>query len=537
MDEDRKEFDIDNEEIIDEDENKRVEEIVKNLAEAQYSEKIDDAFTDNVIEREADLGDSIQEDVVEEKQIASKNREKKQQGNKYKYLIYLSVILLITACVLWYNLIQPTTGLDGTPMLVYETIPDVVAQTNVWYFLLLILSVVFGFFIAALIIWTFAKLYTKHYKMHKAVANALIGAFYSAITPGSSGGQFAQVYVFKKQGMPVSNAASIFVMSFIVYQCCLIIFGIISLITSFQSILNINVIPISIGDLSFDLPIWIFIAFGFFLNLIVIIALFFMSLSRRFQNFVCNGLIGICAKLKIIRNPEEKRKSIRIQVENYRIEFRRLQSNLAFTGLIFLIYCVSIINSNIQPFLCGLALNAFDAETLSSVGAIFEKIYQSIVYSNFHQMATGLLPLPGSAGVSEIVFGSLFGQTSGYFSSRFYETGGGINILLLLWRFMTFYIPFIINGVVAATYKSRGMPVKDRILPVGDKKTMLTIQLSTYAERKETSDIAYETRVMERKELLQRMIKFSSKSEKDKESKSKKERSEKKVKNKKDEEK
>ena len=95
---------------------------------------------------------------------------------------------------------------------------------------------------------------------------------------------------------------------------------------------------------------------------------------------------------------------------------------------------------------------------------------------------------------------------------------------------MTFYIPFIINGVVAATYKSRGMPVKDRILPVGDKKTMLTIQLSTYAERKETSDIAYETRVMERKELLQRMIKFSSKSEKDKESKSKKDRSEKKVK-------
>ena len=361
--------------------------------------------------------------------------------------------------------------------------------------------------------------------MHQAFANALIGSFYSAITPGASGGQFAQVYVFKKQGMPVSNAASIFVMSFIVYQSCLIIFGIISLITSFGDILKINVVPISIGVVSFDLPIWIFIAFGFLLNLIVIVALFFMSLSRKFQNFICNGLIGICAKLKIIKNPEEKRKSIRIQVENYRIEFRRLQSNMAFTGLVFLIYCVQIINSNVQPFLCGLALNAFDAETLSSAGTIFQKIYQSIVYSNFHQMATGLLPLPGSAGASEIVFGSLFGETSGYFSAEFYRTGGGINILLLLWRFITFYIPFIINGVVAATYKSRGMPVKDRILPVGDKKTMLTIQLSTYAERKETSDIAYETRVMERKELIQKMIKFKDKSDKEKSGKiSKKEK-------------
>ena len=487
----------------------------KNHAETQYfyenSPMVD---IEDVEVNEQNLGESIQEDVCEEKKEI---KEKKNPKNSlFKYLIYLGIILLITACVLWYNLTRPTKGINGEDVLVYETIGDVAANTNIWYFLLLIFSIVFGFFIAALIIWCFAKLYTKHYKMHQAVANALIGSFYSAITPGSSGGQFAQVYVFKKQGMPVSNSASIFVMSFIVYQVCLIVFGLISLFTSFAAIANINVVPITIGDVNFNIPIWIFILFGFVLNLIVIVALFFMSLSRRFQNFICNGVIGILAKIKIVKNPEETRKSIRIQVENYRIEFRRLQSNLAFTGLIFLIYCFSIINSNIQPFLCGLALNAFDAETLGNAGLMFQKFYESIAYSNFHQMATGLLPLPGSAGVSEIVFGSLFGPTSHYFSDSFYTTGGGINILLLLWRFMTFYIPFIINGVVAATYKSRGMPVSERIVPVGNKKTMLTIQLETYIERKETSDIAYSTRVMERKELLQKMkiIKPKSKNKK-----------------------
>lgn len=481
-----------------------IEHKEKNSAETQYfdgnSPLVD---IENVEPGEQNLGESIQEDVREEKKEIS---EKKNPKNSlYKYLIYLGIILIITACVLWYNLTRETIGLNGETVLVYETIGDVAANTNIWYFLLLILSVVFGFFISALIIWCFARLYTKHYKMHQAVANSLIGAFYSAITPGSSGGQFAQVYVFKKQGMPVSNSASIFVMSFIVYQVCLIAFGLISLITSFSAIANINVVPITIGDVNINIPIWIFILFGFVLNLIVIVALFFMSLSRRFQNFICSGVIGILAKLKIIKNPDETRKSIRIQVENYRIEFRRLQSNLAFTGLIFLIYCISLINTNIQPFLCGLALNAFDAETMSNAGLMFQKFYESVAYSNFHQMATGLLPLPGSAGVSEIVFGSLFGPTSHYFSDSFYTTGGGINILLLLWRFMTFYIPFIINGVVAATYKTRGMPVSERIVPVGNKKTMLTIQLETYNERKETSDIAYSTRVMERKELLQKM--------------------------------
>ena len=312
MDEERKNKDIDIEEIVTDNLEENESKIEENTAELNDFDKIDEDYTDDILYKKTDLGESIQEDVVEEKEKVKQNKEK---SNKYKYLIYLSIILLITVVVLWYNLVQPTKGPDGSDMLVYETIPDVVSKTNVWYFLLLIGSVIFGFFIAALIIWTFAKLYTKHYKMHQAFANALIGSFYSAITPGASGGQFAQVYVFKKQGMPVSNAASIFVMSFIVYQCCLIIFGIISLFTSFGDILKINVVPISIGTVSFDLPIWIFIAFGFLLNLIVIVALFFMSLSRKFQNFICNGLIGICAKLKIIKNPDEKRKSIRIQVD------------------------------------------------------------------------------------------------------------------------------------------------------------------------------------------------------------------------------
>lgn len=457
------------------------------------------------------LNEIIEEDVIEEKQ--NKEKSKKDKNSKYKYLIYIFVILAITAFVLWYNLTRTTTGVDGDVEYVYQTIPEVAKQTNIWFFILFIFSVICGVLLASFIIWLFARLYTRHYKFHQAIANSMIGSFYSAITPGASGGQFAQVYVFKKQGMPVVNSASIFVMSFIVYQTCLIIFGLISLFSCFSTIMNINVIPITIADVSINIPIWIFIALGFVLNLVVIVALFFMSLSRKFQNFVCNGIIGLLAKLKIIKNPEEKRKSIRIQVENYAIEFRRLKSNLSFTFIIFIVYCVSLINTNLQPFFCGLALNGFSADTMSSAGEIFKKMFECVAYSNFHQMATGLLPLPGSAGVSEIVFGALFGNDSGYFSQEFYSKGG-INIVLLLWRFMTFYIPFIINGVVAATYKSRGMPVKERIVPVGDRKTMLTIQLETYSERKVSSDIAYETRVMERKEFLKKM-KIVKKNKKD----------------------
>ena len=188
MDEERKNKDIDIEEIVTDNLEENESKIEENTAELNDFDKIDEDYTDDILYKKTDLGESIQEDVVEEKEKVKQNKEK---SNKYKYLIYLSIILLITVVVLWYNLVQPTKGPDGSDMLVYETIPDVVSKTNVWYFLLLIGSVIFGFFIAALIIWTFAKLYTKHYKMHQAFANALIGSFYSAITPGASGGQFA----------------------------------------------------------------------------------------------------------------------------------------------------------------------------------------------------------------------------------------------------------------------------------------------------------------------------------------------------------
>ena len=164
MDEERKNKDIDIEEIVTDNLEENESKIEENPAELNDFDNIDEDYTNDILYKKTDLGESIQEDVVEEKEKVKQNKEK---SNKYKYLIYLSIILLITVVVLWYNLIQPTKGPDGSDMLVYETIPDVVSKTNVWYFLLLIGSVIFGFFIAALIIWTFAKLYTKHYKCTK----------------------------------------------------------------------------------------------------------------------------------------------------------------------------------------------------------------------------------------------------------------------------------------------------------------------------------------------------------------------------------
>lgn len=463
--------------------------------------KIDDtdAKEINLSNDDKILNEAIKEDVEEEKK---ESKDAKEGGNKYKYFIYLGLILIITAFVLWYSLTRETTqvGPNGEFLLVYETVPSVFKSMNVGYFVLFLSSVVVSLLIASLLLFFFARLYTRHYKIHQAVANQMIGNFYSAITPGASGGQFAQVVTFKKQGIPISNSASIFVMQFIVYQTCLIILGIISISARFSTIMAIDFIPITINDLTMNIPIWIFVVFGFALNFIVILALLLMSYSRGIQNFIINNVIGFLSKIKLLKNPEDKRKMIRIQVENYRIELRRLQSNIPFAMLMFILTFLNLIICELQPFFCGLALNGFDFTDTS----VFLKMFDCICFSNFQQMATGLIPLPGSAGVSEIVFSALFGAGSNFYSKDFYSASK-VGILMILWRFVTFYFPFIINAIVAATYKSRGLPYSERIVPVGNKKTMLTIQLATYEERKVSSDTVYETKMLERKEILKKL--------------------------------
>ena len=52
--------------------------------------------------------------------------------------------------------------------------------------------------------------------------NAISGTFFNGITPFSSGGQFAQVYIFNRQGITPANSASILLMAFIVYQSVLV---------------------------------------------------------------------------------------------------------------------------------------------------------------------------------------------------------------------------------------------------------------------------------------------------------------------------
>ncbi len=404
--------------------------------------------------------------------------EKKAQkkSHPWKYILYILAVLIATGLSLWLSLKDN-----------FNEVVDAFAKSEIAYLALIAGLVALSYLIEGLVLLVFCRLYTRNYKYHQGVASSLIGQFYSDVTPGASGGQVMQVYTMKSQGIPVSNAASIMVMSFIIYQSCLIGFDIVALIVEWRTIMSIDAY---IPGVEWHLPMWPLIIGGFALNLFVIFLMTTMSYSHRFHNFILHYVIGFLGKIRILRNPDKTRESLRVQVENFKLELRRLQANVPVLILQTLLFVSIIFIRNSIPYFSGLALHAWgegvEFNALNMMHASF--------LGSFHQMVTGLIPLPGSAGVSELFYYYLF-------FDFFQKNPAATAATQILWRTATFHLVMLVTGFFAAFYRSRP---KEGIHHA-NRKTFLTLQLETYDERRRSADAIYETRGLSRKEIQRQL--------------------------------
>lgn len=427
----------------------------------------------------------------------------------WRYVVYMSIVLVVTAIVFIINI--SSTGLS-------EMI-EIFKEADVLMVLLIVVLMVLSYFFDALIIFIFARLYTRTYKMHQAVANTLVGQFYNDVTPGASGGQVMQVYTMKSQGVPVSSAASIFVMWFIVYQGTLVAFDVVAILFEWDQIASLAPISGSIGSWSFSIPMVWLIIIGFFLNISVILGLLFMSYSHKFHNFILHYVLGFLGKIRVLKNVDKSRESLRAQVENFKIELRRLQANIPIVVVQIILFFFVIFIRNSIPYFSGLALHAFDTYwtdsffdattqtsttiyTFAEAGTFsFSTLFEVTFLSAFHQMVVGIIGfIPGNVGTSEIIYNRLFYNLYNFDNAR--NPTLAITSTQILWRTATFYVPLLVSGIVAAFYHSRA---KEPV-PFASRQTFVTVQMETYEERKLTADTMFETSQLSRKKIQRRLL-------------------------------
>lgn len=324
-----------------------------------------------------------------------------------KLKLNLAIIIVCTIIMLYFSLKDN-----------FFDIIFLIMTIKINWLLVALLLVFSGYIFDILIIKMNSKRFRPDYKFIEAAKIHFIGIFFNGVTPFASGGQVVQAYYMKKQGIDFNKGISVLTLSFITNQIVLTIFGLFALIMRFSKY-----------TAEFDNFLNLVI-FGFILNSFVIVSMFVLTLSPKIHHFVFYDLINFLHKIKLIKDPEEKRNRVEKWLNSFRKELTELLIRKRTMATMLALHTLKYTLTYMVPFFCGLALH-LDLNLNDLVECIF--------LSSFVFNMMSLMPTPGSSLGSEGAFVLLF---TPIFGSHV------ITAAMLLWRFVTYYLVTVIGALV-----------------------------------------------------------------------------------------
>lgn len=261
----------------------------------------------------------------------------------------------------------------------------------------------------------------KKISLIEAVKHNTIVQFFNGITPFYVGGQPAEIYMLTKHGLSVSKSTSIVVQNFIFYQTALVIFGILAVI--YNGIFHIFPSSKLLEKL---------VLLGFAINIIVLIALYLVTLCKEKVKKVSEYLLRLLSKLKIIKDMDRKKEQLFEKIDEFHSSSRELckQKSLFIKGVI--LNFISLIALYITPLFIAYALHDFTS--LTAINTLVTSAYVLIIGA--------FIPAPGASGGIEYGFISFFGA----FLPRVV-----LNSALLIWRLITYYLGMIAGALLVNT--------------------------------------------------------------------------------------
>lgn len=297
-----------------------------------------------------------------------------------------------------------------------DTVKLITNINLVWLFIAALL--VLGYYLlTTIVLYDFVREFKKEYRFIDAYNLTLKTQFVNGITPFSSGGHPFQIFMFKKEGIPLTKGANIAIQNFIVYQIALVLLGLIAVIYN-----NINPMFIEAGLMKQ------LVFFGFILNLTVTILLFVLSFTKKINKFIILNFIKILSKFKIIKNYKETMDNFEHYISNFHDGASHLFKNKTrFLRGIFLNF-MALVSIYLVPLAVLFGLGIF---SISS--------YVVVVTSAYVMLIGSFIPVPGSSGGIEFAFASFYGT---------FIAGASLSALLLIWRFLTYYLGMILGALV-----------------------------------------------------------------------------------------
>lgn len=276
-----------------------------------------------------------------------------------------------------------------------------------------------GFFVCSesVIMHDLFKGFKEDISFRKCLLLSNIGFFYSAITPGASGGQPVQIFYMTRCGVDTLVGTLTAMIITIFYKLVLV----------FLCIAFLIIRPHTMATAISEVPI--LFAYGIISTIAFVIFLILCIYKTKTAHKILNALIRLGARIHIIKHPDELMVKADQSIESYEQAAIYLRSHGKLIAKIILI--------TLFQRLCFFTATYFVLHSLLPRVSWFDAIASQIVLA----FAVDVLPLPGATGANESVFVLLLGK---FLPEEITLT------CLLLNRGITYYLLTIVTGIVSA---------------------------------------------------------------------------------------
>lgn len=309
-----------------------------------------------------------------------------------------------------------------TAIILYFVLKDNFAQKieyllsfDIKWLILSFLLIIAYWFLKGLVLYYCASKVNKKYTEKKGILLMITTQFFHAITPFAAGGQPWQIYKLKKDGLTLGQSTNVVIQDFIAYQIALVFLGGCAITANYI----MHIFPS-------DSLLKKLVTIGFIINTVVVIVLFVVAFSKKWNKKIIDGTVTLLHKLKIIKDKEEKLKKSEKFIHNFHqsaiILFKDKFNMIRIISLNF----IALVGQYLIPFTLLMGLGIYINPLLV------------IITSAYVMLIGSMVPIPGGTGGLEFSFLAFF---------KNFVTGPKLSIIMIVWRLVTYYFGILVGGI------------------------------------------------------------------------------------------
>ena len=324
-----------------------------------------------------------------------------------------SIILVFITAIIMYLLLK-----DDFPQIV-----STILSMKYIYLIIGIVLIVFYWLIKAIALYLISKEYSKTISFKSIFLQTIITQFFNGVTPFSTGGQPMQIYMLNKSKISLAKSTNIVMQEFITYQVALVLYGIFAVLVNYKlEIFNDAVVLKNL------------VLLGFLINTSICIVMLILSFSKRMSKALFNIVFKVLSKLKFIGNLDSKKEKWNNRLVEFQESAELFKKNKLLFAKCFILNGIALTCYYVIPYFLIIGIEG--AMLITPLTAIVASAYTLIIGS--------FVPIPGGTGGIEYGFLRFFGV---------FNTGSTLSAILLVWRFITYYLGIIVGGVAFSFYK------------------------------------------------------------------------------------